>query len=137
MTVDEIVVDMSEEKGRYRMGQAYVALSRVRTYEKLHIINYSRHQIRTSKKVHLEMKRLRKNKLPTLPKPLISEAYESNLCCGHLNVQGLGNRETGKYLDLLNETDIQQLDVLCLSETHWKSMMTLAGMIFGEKKKLQ
>ena len=66
------------------------------------------------------MKCLRKNKLPTLPKPLISEAYESNLCCGHLNVQGLGNREPGKYLDLLNETDIQQLDVLCISETHLK-----------------
>ena len=34
MTVDEIVVDMSENKGSYRMGQAYVALSKVRTYEK-------------------------------------------------------------------------------------------------------
>ena len=44
MTVDEIV-DMSENKGKYKMGQAYVALSRVRTYEKLHIINYNRHQI--------------------------------------------------------------------------------------------
>ena len=54
MTVDEIVVNMSEDKGKYRMGQAYVGLSCVRTFEKLHIINYSWHQlelhIRSTKK---------------------------------------------------------------------------------------
>ena len=60
MTVDEIVVDMSENKGKYKMGQAYVALSQVRTYEKLHIINYNQHQIRISSKVHKEIKCLRK-----------------------------------------------------------------------------
>ena len=45
LTVDEIVVDM---KGRYQHGQAYVALSRVTTYEKLHIKNYDRKQIKVS-----------------------------------------------------------------------------------------
>ena len=55
MTVDEIVVDMSPDKGVYDNEQAYVALSRVTSYEKLHIVNYNRHQIRTSEKVHKEM----------------------------------------------------------------------------------
>ena len=40
MTVDEIVVDMSEEMVRYRMGHAYVALSRVKTCRKFHVINW-------------------------------------------------------------------------------------------------
>ena len=92
MTVDEIVVDMSENKGSYRMGQAYVALSRVRTYEKLHIINYSHHQIRTSQKVHKEIWHLRKNCLCPLPKPMITEIDHSKISLGQLNVQGLGSK---------------------------------------------
>ena len=52
LTVDEIVVDM---KGRYQHGQAYVALSCVTTYEKLHIKNYDRKQIKVSPTVEHEM----------------------------------------------------------------------------------
>ena len=72
MTMDRIVVDMKREKGRYMNGQAYVAFSRVRTYDGLHIINYNRHQIRVSRQVKKEMERLRKEKrLPPIPKPLM------------------------------------------------------------------
>ena len=45
LTLPEIVVDMSPEKGTYAPGQAYVALSRVRELDKLHIINYTHTQI--------------------------------------------------------------------------------------------
>ena len=116
MTVDEIVVDMSEDKGEYRMGQAYVGLSHVGTFEKLHIINYSQHQIRTSCKVHREMRHLRKdsNRLAPLPKPVIMEAHQNKVCIGHLNVQSLGLKTMRKYLDILNETDLQLVDVLCI-----------------------
>ena len=48
LTVDEIVVDMSRHKGPYQQGQAYVAFSRVKTLEKLHIINYCKKQIKVS-----------------------------------------------------------------------------------------
>ena len=47
MTIDRIVVDMSTDKGRYQKGQAYVAFSRVRTYEGLHIKGYCHNQIKT------------------------------------------------------------------------------------------
>ena len=122
MTVDEIVVDMSEDKGEYKMGQAYVGLSHARTFEKLHIINYSRHQIRASHKVHREMRHLRKdsNRLAPLPKPVIMEAHQNKVCIGHFNVQSLGSKTTGKYLDILNETDLQLVDVLYITETHLK-----------------
>ena len=68
MTMDRIVVDMSPSKGRFQRGQAYVAFSRVKMYEGLHIIGYSRHQIQTCGKVKNEMERLRsERKLPKLP----------------------------------------------------------------------
>ena len=122
MTVDEIVVDMTEQKEKYKVGQAYVALSCVRMYEKLCIINYNHHQIRTSRKVHREMKHLRKeeNRLPPLPKPVIVLYHENQVSIGHLNVQNLGSKETGKYLDFMSENDIQLVDVLCITETHLK-----------------
>ena len=41
LTLPEIVIDMTPAKGRFKPGEAYVAFSRVRTIEKLHIINYT------------------------------------------------------------------------------------------------
>ena len=41
LTLPEIVIDMTPAKGKLKPGEAYVAFSRVRTIEKLHIINYT------------------------------------------------------------------------------------------------
>ena len=41
LTLPEIVIDMTPAKGKFKSGEAYVAFSRVRTIEKLHIINYT------------------------------------------------------------------------------------------------
>ena len=41
LTLPEIVIDMTPAKGKFRPGEAYVALSRVRTLETLYIINYT------------------------------------------------------------------------------------------------
>ena len=41
LTLPEIVIDMTPAKGKVKPGEAYVAFSRVRTLEKLHIINYT------------------------------------------------------------------------------------------------
>ena len=59
LTLEEIVVDMTRNKGSYQQGQAYVGFSRVKTLEKLHIINYCRQQIKVSPDVADEMDRLR------------------------------------------------------------------------------
>ena len=41
LTLPEIVIDMTPAKGKFKPGEAYVVFSRVRTLEKLHIINYT------------------------------------------------------------------------------------------------
>ena len=66
LTLEEIVVDMTPTKGSYQQGQAYVGFSRVKTLEKLHIINYCRQQIKVSPDVADEMDRLWKNTLPSI-----------------------------------------------------------------------
>ena len=41
LTLSEIVIDMTNAKGKFKPGEAYVAFSRVKTLDKLHIINYT------------------------------------------------------------------------------------------------
>ena len=41
LTLSEIVIDMTPAKDMFRPGEAYVAFSRERTLQKLHIINYT------------------------------------------------------------------------------------------------
>ena len=67
LTLPEIVIDMTPAKGKFQPGEAYVAFSRVKTIEKLHIMNYTQNQIHMSEQVEEEMKRLRENILPQMP----------------------------------------------------------------------
>ena len=43
-------------KGKFKPGEAYVAFSRVKTLEKLHIINYTQSQIHVSEHVERDEK---------------------------------------------------------------------------------
>ena len=64
---------MTCAKGKFKPGEAYVAFSRVKTLDKLHIINYTQSQIQVSEHVEKEMKRLRKNMLPQMPSNLFHD----------------------------------------------------------------
>ena len=44
LTWSDIVIDMTCAKGKFKPGEAYVAFSRVKTLDKLHIINYTQSQ---------------------------------------------------------------------------------------------
>ena len=65
--MSEIVIDMTAAKGKFKPGEVYVAFSRMRTLEKLHIINYTQSQIHVSEHVEKEIKMLRKNILSQMP----------------------------------------------------------------------
>ena len=41
LTLSEIVIAMTCAKGKFKPGEAYVAFSRVKTLDKLHLINYT------------------------------------------------------------------------------------------------
>ena len=88
LTLPEIVVDMSPNKGKFSGGQAYVAFSRVRELCKLHIVNYTRTQIRVSPHAEAEMDRLRAHHLVcTSDNHLIMNHTDINLL--HINICNL------------------------------------------------
>ena len=104
---------MSPSKGKFSAGQAYVAFSCVCELDKLHIINYSRSQIRVSPSAEDEMNHICSD-------PLIFE--EPNIICGahesidilHLNIAGLMNKCDDIWLD----TIFKDRYVISFNETH-------------------
>ena len=46
LALPDIVIDMTRAKGKFKPGEAYEAFSRVKTLEKIHIINYT-HEVKS------------------------------------------------------------------------------------------
>ena len=88
LTLSEIVIDMTHAKGKFKPGEAYVAFSRVKTLDKLHIINYTQSQIHVSDHVEKEMTRLRKNILPQMPSNLFHD-IPGGVKILHINIGNL------------------------------------------------
>ena len=76
---------MTHAKGKLKPGEAYVAFSRVKTLQKLHIINYTQSQIHVSGHVEKDMKRLRRNILPQMP-PNLFHDVPGGVKILHLNI---------------------------------------------------
>ena len=111
LTVDEIVVNMQKKNGRFQEGQAYVALSRVKTYEKLHIVGYTRERIIASTAVNDEMQCLRQ-------RPLTFEDFctwksDKVLTIAHQNVDGLLRN---KY-NIKRHENLISCNVVCITES--------------------
>ena len=88
LTLSEIVIDMTHAKGNFKPGEAYVVCSRVKSLDKLHIINYTLSQIHVSEHVENEMKRLRKDILPQMPSDLFHDIL-GGVKILHLNIGNL------------------------------------------------
>ena len=84
LTLDEIVVDM--KVGRFSPGQAYVAFSRVKKIDGLHIVNFNDKVIRASVDVKNEMVRLDDKVLVPLPVHTCPKDY---ITIALLNVRSL------------------------------------------------
>ena len=114
MTLPEIVIDISPAKGKLRAGQAYVALSRVTSLDKLHIINYTQEQIVVSDSVNKEINHLNHPLLPSLPDlQILMVDRNTHVILMHLNVCSLYTMQA----DIKCDTVYKYANVLCFNET--------------------
>ena len=114
LTLDEIVVDM--KGGRFNAGQAYVAFSRVKTLQGLHILNFNTSAIKKSDAVEEEMARLNDKLLPPLPQLQCRSLSDSHITISLLNVRSIN----AKMPDILCDDNLKCASVLCFCET-WLS----------------
>ncbi|XP_062615034.1 uncharacterized protein LOC134276764 [Saccostrea cucullata] len=112
-TVDEIVVDLSQSRMRKTPHIHYVALSRVRSVDKLHILNFNEQALTVDEKVVEEMKRMRKDapiKLCYLPLYKIEQKK--------LKIMFNNARSLHKHFDEIKyEPNVVASDVIGFSET--------------------
>ena len=126
LTLPEIVVDMSPKKGKFSGGQAYVAFSRVRELAKLHIVNYSRTQIRVSEYAEEEMNRLRQATLVCMSDNIFS-AGPSDISLLHINICNI----TRKMADLACDQLLQMANIVSINETHLTKNDSLEPSMLG------
>jgi hypothetical protein len=113
LTLNQIVVNL--KGGKFSPGQTYVALSRVKTLNKLFLFNFHPSSITKSVKVEEEMTRLRSNHaMCSFESPLLGT--KPNLFLSYLNIRSYN----AKLADLQIDPILQASDILCFSET-WLS----------------
>lgn len=112
LTLDEIVVDMS---GRFSPGQAYVAFSRVKKIEGLHILNFNPKAIKASDRVKVEMQRLSENLLPPIP---VFTCPDNHITIALLNVRSIIPKVPDiHHDDIHHDESLKSVATLCFTET--------------------
>ena len=114
LTVDKIAVCLSKI---FAAGQAYVALSQIKTLQGLQILNYKTSTIRKDKRVQKEMIRLQ-SKAITFNWPVIPTLQQEQwikIC--HLNIRGYLNHISNMKID----PNICSADIMCFTETHLRN----------------
>ena len=136
-TVSEVVVDFT---GRTQTGIHYVAMSRVREFDKLHLLNYDPRKVKASEEVKLEMGRLRQQSCPSTLRNLYD--VNASLKIAYVNAQSLHRHK----MDVEHDFNLSNADVLFCSETRFqesdaKYLTEILGMCSfrndAEKKSVQ
>ena len=110
-TLSQVVIDMS---GKRVFSHAhYVAISRSRTLEGLHILNLNETKISVSDKVKTEMKRLRETRLLKLCYTPVYHISNNHFKCMFHNVQSLRKHKD----DFFSDPNVQASDILRVVET--------------------
>ena len=108
-TLDKAVVDLKTSRKINHIH--YVALSRLKSLDGLHITNLQEDKISIDKHVQAEMKRLRENPLEITHKTL--DTNFNNFILAFLNVRSLR-----KHLaDVKTDRNVKAADVVCFCET--------------------
>ena len=113
LTTDSIVVSF---QGRFFAGQAYVALSRVKSLKGLYILDFDGSKIFVERAVSEEMKRLQNDNVLSTE---VSDNLSLKGCIkiSHLNIRGIKSHKN----DLRPDPCAQDSHVLCFCETFlWK-----------------
>ena len=95
---------------RFNPGETYVAFSRVKTLEGLHILNFNASAIKKSNDVHNEMVRLSNNMIQPVPK---LQCYDNHIIISLLNVRSI----TAKLADISCDNDLNCASIMCFCET--------------------
>ena len=111
LTLDKIVVDM--KGGRFSPGQAYVAFSRVKTLQGLHILNFNSKAIKTSSDVTNEMARLNGTLLSDVPQLQCLSLPNNHVTIALLNVRSV----IAKLADIQLDQCLKAANVICFCET--------------------
>ena len=121
--------DMTCAKGKFKPGEAYVDFSRVKSLDKLHIINYTQSQNHMSEHVEKEMKRLRKNILPQMPSYLFHDIPDGVKIL-HLNIGNLKR----KIEDIKGDDIFKNSHMISLNQTHLGHSEALTPDVMGISK---
>ena len=124
LTLDEIVVDM--KGGRFSPGQAYVAFSRVKKLEGLHIVNFNPKAIKASEDVKEEMARLAKKQLSPLP---LFTPQNHSYTIALLNIRSI----LPKLPDIDCDSSLKSADILCFTETWLASHIDCPAVVPGHQ----
>ena len=116
MILDEIVLDM--KGGRFSPGQAYVAVSRVKTLTGLQILNFNSKAIKKSIDVENEMVRLNANLLQSVPEASCDPV--SCVTIALLNVRSI----LSKLPDIRADNSLKSASILCFCETWLNASQT-------------
>ena len=114
LTLDEIVIDM--KGGRFNPGQAYVAFSRVKTLQGLHILNFNPKSIKASSNVQGEMVRLNSKRVQPMPKLQCHSLSNNYVTIALLNVRSI----IAKLPDIETDNNLKCANIQCFCET-WLS----------------
>ena len=128
ITLSQIVIDMSPNKGTFKNGQAYVAFNQITSLENLYIIIYVCGQIHASGTIKHEMTHVDRSSIPSLCQPMITHVNKfSFLHLAHLNVCGLKSKEA----DIKCDKTLKYVDVMCFNETQLNTCDTVTPNMLG------
>ena len=126
MGVPEAVISFDlERQTQFNAGQMYVAMSRVKFLTGLYFTgNYNKNAIKADHRAFIEYERMRKN--CTLPPPaLLGKLSSESLLICLLNTRSLQLHIN----DIVNDIEIMESDVLCLTETQLSPNEDCDGII--------
>ncbi len=123
LTLDKIVVDM--KGGRFNPGQAYVAFSRVKKLEGLHIVNFDPKAIKASQDVKKEVERLSEHLWKPLPVFTCPPLADNVISIALLNIRSI----VPKIPDIERDSSLESATILCFTET-WLTRRQMSPVFF-------